>query len=95
MKILTKEIESKLLAAAAETSNRDPVVHLKLFGLGKLGSWTWYLTSMERDEEETIFYGLVVSSMCPEGEFGPVALSEIEPFFATPRAILKGGVDRA
>jgi hypothetical protein len=40
------------------------------------GSWTWYAT--EYDPETGVFFGLVVSEMCPEGELGYFARSELE-----------------
>lgn len=49
------------------------------------GSYTWYAT--EYDPEARLFFGLVTSAQCPEGEIGYFALDELQSLvkFGAPR----------
>ena len=72
MKLLTKEIRSKLpkLYANENKKPEDTQVIVKFFN--PTGSWTWYAT--EFDGEDT-FFGFVRGF---EGELGYFSLSELE-----------------
>ena len=39
-------------------------------------SWTWY--GLEYGPEDRLFFGFVVSHLCPEGELGYFSLDELE-----------------
>ena len=51
----------------------DPMVHLHYF----YGSWDWYLTEKDLNEEQNQAFGLVVSPYCPNGELGYISIPEI------------------
>ena len=57
---------------AQESKGMEAVVHVKFF----LESFTWYAT--EYDPAERVFFGFVVSSLCPDGELGYFSLDELE-----------------
>ena len=75
MKLLTKEIANKLPALYSQDNVADPVCVLKYF----LQGWTWYICEGGKQENgDWLFFGKVVSPLCPEGELGYVLLSELE-----------------
>lgn len=90
MKLMTAA-QRKALVKQAEVKPAEPIVHLKFFGLGRLGSWTWYATEYEPGEQpgEGVFFGLVTSSLCPEGELGYFSEAEIAPMMLS-SSIMKG-----
>ena len=49
----------------------DAIVHLKFF----LNSHTWFLTELDQETGEA--FGLVMTSMCPEGELGYFSMIEL------------------
>ncbi len=76
MMLLTKAILDTVpeLYTYAETKAEDVPIAAKFFT--PWTCWTWYMT--EYDPETTRAFGLVVSSMCPDGELGYFMLSELE-----------------
>ena len=71
MKLLTKEIISKLPKLYSQENNPDPIIQVKFFN--PVGSWTWY--GIEFSPEEGLFFGYVVGQ---ESELGYFSLSELE-----------------
>ena len=69
MKLLTKEILSKLPPLYSQENNPDPTVQVKFFD--PCGSWTWY--GIEFDGKDQ-FFGLVDGF---EEELGYFSLSEL------------------
>ena len=72
MKLLTKELEKKLIQEAKK-ENKDlyqAVAHVKFFD--PTGSWTWYAS--EYDPDTKMFYGLVDGH---EKEFGYFSFDEL------------------
>lgn len=57
---------------AQEKKGMEAVVGVKFF----LESFTWYAT--EYSPEEGVFFGFVISSLCPDGEAGYFSLDELE-----------------
>ena len=73
MKLLTKELEKKLVEEAKK-ENKDlykAVAHVKFFD--PVGSWTWFAS--EYDPNTKMFYGLVDGH---EKELGYFSLKELE-----------------
>jgi len=60
------------------------IVYLKFF----MESWTWMLT--ELDQQNGQAFGIVYSSMCPEGELGYFSLMELSQL----RGSVGQGVER-
>ena len=73
----TPKMLNKIPRIGKQDGVRDPKVYLKFF----IGGWTWYVT--EYDPKERLFFGLVVSPMMPEGEWGYFSYDEL-------RSIRKG-----
>lgn len=76
MKLLPKSEAAKLPALYATDGDENAVYPVKFFGIMNLGSWTWF--AKEFDPVEGVFFGLVVSSACPNGELGYFSLAELE-----------------
>lgn len=55
----------------AQEKVKDKKVYMKFF----IGSWTWYATEFDGKD---MFFGLVVTDMVPEGEWGYFTLSELK-----------------
>ena len=72
MKLMTKEILRKLPKLYSQDNVKDPMVQVKFFD--PCGSFTWY--AVEYDGKD-VFFGKVVSSLCPEGELGYFSLTEL------------------
>jgi hypothetical protein len=51
----------------------DPVAHLHYF----IGSWDWWITEKDMEDEQLQAFGFVRSNLCPEGEFGYISIPEI------------------
>jgi len=62
---------SAIPSMGSQSDSKDPVAHMKFF----LESFTWYAS--EFDGEDT-FFGFVVSSHCPSGEWGYFSLNDLE-----------------
>jgi len=73
MKLLTKEILSKLPPLYSQENNPDPIVHVKFFD--PTGSWTWYGIEGSQEEDDFIFFGLVQGF---EEELGNFSLNELK-----------------
>ena len=75
MKLLTAAIAKKLPALYSQDGKgMEAKAIVKFFDPS--GSFTWYAS--EFDPTEGRFFGLVVSSHCPEGELGYFMLSELQ-----------------
>jgi hypothetical protein len=72
MKLLTKEILSKLPPLYSQENNPDPTVWVKFFD--PTGSWTWYATEGSQEGDDFIFFGLVDGF---EEELGNFSLNEL------------------
>lgn len=75
MKLLTKEIENSLpkLYSQEKKEPKDVKVVLKFFD--PTGSWTWYVTEGEKQEDgDYLFFGFVDGF---EGELGYFTLNEL------------------
>jgi len=72
MKLLTKEIKSKLPLLYLQEGENDPTVHAKFF----LGPFTWYVLEGQEADGGFLFFGEVVSNM--GSEFGYFTLEELE-----------------
>lgn len=82
MMLLTKEVKKNLPALYSQETVKDPDCVLKFFTPD--AQWTWYITEGRKEEEladdgkeEWVFFGKVISPMCPDGELGNVVLSEL------------------
>lgn len=75
MKLMTKAIEKKI-PALYSTDGQDSLCPLKFFGGS---SWSWFVKEGEKQADgDWLFFGKVVSSLCPEGELGYFTLSELK-----------------
>ena len=74
MKLMTKEIEKQLPSLYSQEEVKDPICKLKYF----LGGWTWYVLEAEKQENDWLFFGKVVSPFEPDGELGYFSLRELE-----------------
>ena len=75
MKLLTKEILSKLPPLYSQENNPDPTVWVKFFD--PTGLWTWYATEGSQEGDDFIFFGLVKGF---EDELGNFSLNELTKF---------------
>ncbi len=76
MKLLTKEIKKTLPKLYSQEKVKDPTCKLKFFTPDS--SFTWYIIEGEQQDGDWLFFGKVISHMCPEGELGYVSLEELE-----------------
>jgi len=77
MKLMTKEIEKKLPKLYSQEDVKDPVCGLKFFTPDS--SFTWFVTEGKKEENgDWLFFGKVISHLCPEGELGYTLLSQLE-----------------
>ena len=83
MKLLTKEIEKKLLAnplySGEGEKNHERQVVAKFFNPS--GAGTWYVTEGERQEDDWLFFGL---AKLHEAELGYFTLSELSSIKCPP-----------
>ena len=86
MKLLTQAILKRLPKLYSQENVEDPVVQVKFFD--PCGSFTWY--ALEFDGKD-LFFGKVVSSLCPEGELGYFSLSELKSIKTKPFGL---GIER-
>lgn len=70
---MNKEISEKLSPLYSQEEVEDPICPVKYFD--PCGSFTWY--AVEFDGQD-IFFGKVVSYICPEGELGYFSLTELK-----------------
>ena len=74
MMLLTKENRAKLPPLYAQDGKgMDAIAYVKFFDPS--GSFHWYFTEFDGKD---LFFGMVTSHLCPEGELGYSSLSEIE-----------------
>ena len=85
MKLLTDEIRRGIPALRSQEQVADPVVFVKFFD--PCGSWTWYATEGQPEEDDFCFFGMVHGH---EKELGYFMLSELESF----RGPLGLGIER-
>ncbi len=77
MKLITKEVERKLPKLYSQENIADPICKLKFFTPDS--SFTWYITEgRKEDNGDWLFFGKVVSNLCPEGELGYTMLSQLK-----------------
>ena len=77
MKLLTKENIKKLPALYSQKNVEDPMCNLKYFT--PTSSFTWYITEgQEQADGDWLFFGKVVSHLCPGGELGYTLLSQLK-----------------
>ena len=76
MKLLTKEIESKIptLYSTEDVATQDKTIICKFFSIAS--GWTWFVVEGERQEDgDYLFFGLVHGI---ENEWGYFTLHELE-----------------
>lgn len=73
MKTLTKVNRKSLPAIGTQENSSDPIVYVKFFT--PWDGWTWYASEFDGKD---LFFGKVVSPLCPDGELGYFSLSELE-----------------
>ena len=73
MELLPDEIKSKLPPLYSQEHVDDPIVHVKFFTPD--GDWTWYATEGSQEEDDFIFFGLVIGH---ETELGNFSLNELK-----------------
>ena len=77
MKLLTQEIIKTLPPLYLQDGVDDPIVQVKFFD--PCGSFTWFVVEGSKQEDgDWLFFGRVISHLCPEGELGYLTLSELE-----------------
>ena len=69
--LLTPELRAAMPPLYSQEKSKDPIVHCKFF----IGSWTWYATEGEEQDDDFIFFGLVQGH---EVEWGYFLLSDLE-----------------
>jgi len=74
---MTKVIEKKLPKLYSQEKVKNPICKLKFFTPDS--SFTWFIIEGEKQESgDWLFFSKVTSHLCPEGELGYVALSELQ-----------------
>ncbi len=77
MKLITRKIENEVPKLYSQENNENPTCSLKFFT--PWTNWTWYVIEGEKQENgDWMFFGKVVSNLCPEGELGYFQLSELK-----------------
>jgi len=78
MKLVTKEIESKLPPLYSQENNPDPIAVIKFFD--PCGRYTFYVLEGQRTEDgDLLFFGFCCSALGPDcDEMGYVSLRELE-----------------
>ena len=84
MKLLTKDLENKLIKNGDTSTQEDPTVIVKFFD--PTGSWSWY--GIEYDPKSRIFFGAVDGH---EFELGYFSLDELEAVKKSPFGL---GIER-
>ena len=77
MQLLTAEVKKQLPALYSQEKIADPVCSLKFFTQDSSFSW-FIVEGTEQEDGDWLFFGKVVSNLCPEGELGYVMLSQLE-----------------
>ncbi len=74
MKLLTKELITKIPALYSQESNDNPTVQCKFFT--PWSNWTWYVLEMEAQPDgDVLFFGYVEGQ---ESELGYFTLNELQ-----------------
>lgn len=73
MNLLPQSIKNQLPPLYSQENTPDPTAHVKYFH--PCSSFTWY--AIEFDGKD-LFFGKVISHMCPGGELGYFSLSELQ-----------------
>ncbi|KKN55706.1 hypothetical protein LCGC14_0580080 [marine sediment metagenome] len=82
MMLLTKENRKTLSPIGSQDGEKDPIIQVKFFD--PTGSFTWFayegqpVLDENGAEIDFEFFGLVTSSMCPDGELGCFRLNELK-----------------
>tara|TARA_Y100000996_G_scaffold401737_1_gene372969 strand:+ start:428 stop:751 length:324 start_codon:yes stop_codon:yes gene_type:complete len=77
LKLLTKEILNKTPDLLDNDGLETHKVKITAKFFDPTGSFTWYLTEIDKNDEDTCF-GFVTSEFCPDGELGYFTISELE-----------------
>lgn len=75
MKLITKEIESKLLKTPLYSTEKQPECPVLVKFFYPYGAGTWYVLEAEKQGEDWLFFGLVELQ---ETELGYFTLSELQ-----------------
>lgn len=75
MELLTPELRAEFPKLYTQDGNRNPTVYAKFFF--PVGSWTWFVTEGERDDDDFRMFGFVIGF---ESEWGYFSLRELESF---------------
>ncbi|SRR6266699_4714961 len=70
--LLTQELRQQLPPLYAQEHENDPLVYIKFFTPDS--SWTWYATEGSQEDDDFIFFGLVIGF---EQELGYFSLNEM------------------
>jgi hypothetical protein len=89
VKLLTKEILTRLPRLYSQEHVKDPAVPVKFFN--PVGSWTWYVLEGEPEGEDFRFFGYVHGL---EDELGYFMLSELESIKSTAYGGIGLGIER-
>jgi hypothetical protein len=73
MKLLTDELRAQLPALYAQEKEKDKMVYIKFFS--PFSNWTWFVTEGSQEENDFIFFGLVIGF---EKEWGYFSLQELQ-----------------
>lgn len=73
MKLLTPQLRAALPPLYSQEKVQDPIANIKYFT--PFSSWTWFATEGQQEDDDFIFFGLVVGH---ETEWGYFLLSELE-----------------
>ena len=73
MKLMTKEVETRIPALYSQEKNPDPVAQAKFFA--PWNQWTWYVLEGEKQEDsDWLFFGYVIGH---DNELGYFSLNEL------------------
>ncbi len=73
MELLPKEVREKLPPLYAQEKSGEHIVYVKFFTPDS--SWTWYATEGQAEDDDFLFFGLVIGF---EREWGYFTLKELE-----------------
>ena len=74
MELLPQDLKKQIPALYSQENTKDPIIYCKFFD--PTGSWTWYVTEGEEQENgDFLFFGLVVGF---ESELGYFSLQELK-----------------
>ena len=72
MKLMTKEVESRIPALYSQEKNTNPTVQAKFFT--PWSNWTWYVLEGKKENGDWLFFGYVVGQ---DKELGYFTLNEL------------------